>query len=113
MNPKRWALFFYILVAGFGLWLGQSQADLIATGLSESVFNLLDNAAGVMGTVIGGIIIYILGGTQADVPVIELRKAPSLAEPMAGEPGFTGKTPVDVSHIGGPSSFESSIGKQH
>ena len=101
MNAKRWALLFYILVAGFGLWLGQSQEDLIATGVTEHVFNLMDNAAGVLGTVIGGIIIYILGGTKAELPTVERTST------------VTSSEPVDVSHVGGPSSFESSIGKQH
>lgn len=104
MSSKRWALFFYIIIAGFGLWLGQSQADLIATGLSESVFNLLNNAAGVASTVIGGIIIYILGGTKDELPTVERTETTKTVGPAE---------PINVTGIGGPSSFESSIGKQH
>lgn len=70
MNAKRWALLGYIAVAGFGLWLGQSTADLLAVGVGQPVVNMLSNGAGVGGTVIGGIIIYILGGSKSDVPVL-------------------------------------------
>lgn len=68
MNAKRVALFFYLIIAGFGLWLGQSAADLLAIGVGQPIINMLDNAAGVAVTVVGGIIIYILGGSKEEVP---------------------------------------------
>lgn len=68
MNPKRVALLFYIVMAGIGLWLGQSATDMLAVGVSQPVINMLSNGASVAVTVIGGIIIYLLGGSKEELP---------------------------------------------
>jgi hypothetical protein len=68
MNAKRAALLGYILVGGFGLWLGQSVEDLLAVGVIQPVINMLSNGAGVGAYILGAVIIYVLGGNKEDLP---------------------------------------------
>lgn len=68
MSSKRVALFFYLVVGGLGLWVGMSAQDLLDSGVGQPVINMIQNGTTVGLTVIGGIIIYILGGNKEDVP---------------------------------------------
>ena len=68
MTGKRWALMAYILIAGFGLWITMSTAAMLAVGIGQPVIDMLSNGATVGVTVVGGIIIYILGGTKDELP---------------------------------------------